>query len=60
MFENYTELMNAVVDKYLSPENGEIYELQSAMHYSASAGGKRSGHCSGNGTVLADDRSKRI
>lgn len=41
MFENYTELMNAAVDKYLSPENGEIYELQSAMHYSASAGGKR-------------------
>ena len=41
MFENYTELINTAVEKYLTPENGEIANLQSAMYYSASAGGKR-------------------
>ena len=41
MFEKYSELVNTAVDKYLSPENGDFCELQSAMYYSASAGGKR-------------------
>lgn len=41
MFENFCELINTAVDKYLSPESGDFYELQSAMYYSASAGGKR-------------------
>lgn len=41
MFENYTDILNAAVDKYLLPQSGELESLQSAMYYSASAGGKR-------------------
>lgn len=41
MFENYTDVLNAAIRQYLSPNSGELESLQSAMYYSASAGGKR-------------------
>lgn len=41
MFENYTQAVNTAIEHYLSPQKGETSALQTAMYYSASAGGKR-------------------
>ena len=41
MFDNYTVLIENKINQVLSDHGTEYDELLKAMHYSASAGGKR-------------------